>query len=51
MAHYTCPECKGVADQPKVCETENCAKKGQDLQNCNCEDGQHAEVQTADSAQ
>lgn len=44
MAHYVCPECRGVSDLPKVCETEGCERAGQDLIECNCSDGQHAEA-------
>lgn len=44
MTHYVCPVCKGVSDHPKVCETEGCAREGQDLVECNCEDGLHAGV-------
>lgn len=47
MAHYVCPECGGVADHPKVCETPGCSRKGQDLIECNCTDGKHAEVADA----
>ncbi len=39
--HYTCTECGGVSDTPKVCETEGCIKKGQDLTPCECTDGEH----------
>lgn len=42
MTHYVCPMCKGVADHPKVCETSGCAREGQDLVECTCEDGLHA---------
>lgn len=41
MEHYTCTECHGVSDTPKVCETEGCLKKGQELTTCECTDGQH----------
>lgn len=41
MIHYTCTACHGVAPEPKACETEGCAKKGQPLQMCDCEDGRH----------
>lgn len=44
MTHYVCTSCKGVADHPKVCETEGCTMNGQDLKECNCTDGMHAEV-------
>ena len=47
MAHYVCPECGGVSDHPKVCETQGCGKKGHDLMECNCADGKHAEVMDA----
>jgi hypothetical protein len=44
MTHYVCPECGGVADHPKVCETPGCKHAGQELVACNCTDGLHAEV-------
>ena len=47
MAHYVCPECGGVSDHPKVCETEGCSKKGHPLVECNCTDSKHAEVLNA----
>lgn len=47
MTHYVCPECGGEADHPKVCETEGCSRKGQDLMDCSCTDGKHVEVMDA----
>jgi hypothetical protein len=42
MTHYTCTECGGESDVPKVCETDDCLKKGQDLTSCECSDGEHS---------
>lgn len=40
--HYICTGgCKGVSDKPKVCEAEDCPKKGQPLTECVCEDNRH----------
>ena len=44
MTHYVCPECGGVADRPKSCETPGCPRHGQPLLACNCADEKHAEV-------
>lgn len=44
MMHYVCPECGGVSEVAKVCETENCVQHGQPLQECRCTDGQHQDV-------
>lgn len=44
MIHYVCPHCKGVATHQKVCETKDCACKGEQLKECHCQDGQHEEV-------
>lgn len=44
MAHYVCPVCGGVADEPKSCETPGCAREGQPLVECNCADGMHKET-------
>lgn len=41
MTHYTCTECGGESEEPKVCETEDCLKKGQPLTACDCTDGEH----------
>lgn len=49
MTHYVCSACGGVSDVPKVCETEGCAKQGQDLTACDCADGQHAAVKGQES--
>jgi len=39
--HYVCRSCMGTSDQAKACETEGCAMKGQPMEECYCEDGQH----------
>jgi len=44
MTHYVCPQCGGVSETPKVCETDGCGHHGQPLVECTCTDGQHAEV-------
>lgn len=44
MQHHVCSECRSTADYPKVCETEGCAKKGQDMAACTCTDGKHEQV-------
>ncbi len=46
--HYICPECGGVAEQPKVCETEGCSREGEPLQMCDCQDGQHHHESSTD---
>lgn len=45
MTHYVCPKCGGVSETPKVCETEGCTHKDLPLQECNCTDGKHEEVE------
>jgi hypothetical protein len=45
MAHYVCiGGCHGVAQAPGACETEDCPRFEESLEECNCEDGQHDEV-------
>jgi len=42
MKHYICTGgCKGVSDKPGVCQAEDCPKRGQPLDECDCEDGRH----------
>ncbi len=38
MAHYFCPYCGGVSDEPKNCEMDGCEGQGTPLQECNCSD-------------
>ena len=38
MEHFYCEACGGVADHPKVCDTEGCTKKGESLTPCSCVD-------------
>lgn len=43
--HYVCTgDCGGMSGQPGVCQAETCAKKGQPLTPCTCENGAHAEA-------
>ena len=45
MAHYVCTGgCGGVSETPGTCQTEGCPKHEHPLAECNCGDGQHAEV-------
>jgi hypothetical protein len=42
MSHYVCKgECKTVSDKEGVCEADFCNKKGEELEVCGCEDGEH----------
>jgi len=42
MNHYICTGgCGGVSDEAKVCEAEDCPKKGEPLKECDCADGEH----------
>lgn len=42
MPHYICHGgCHGVSPTPGVCQTENCSKKSQSLDECFCTDGSH----------
>lgn len=38
MSHYFCSECGGVSETPSACQTEECSKKDQQLQECDCGD-------------
>lgn len=42
MTHFICLACRGLAEKPGVCETPDCVQNGDILQECNCEDGDHA---------
>lgn len=45
MTHYVCTgECGGVSEHLKNCESEACSMFNEPLVECNCEDGEHAEV-------
>lgn len=45
MPHYTCTgECQGISMQPGNCQTQDCSKKSQPLTECDCTDGEHAEL-------
>lgn len=42
MTHYICKGgCKGVSDEFGFCESSTCAKNGEMLEECDCEDGKH----------
>jgi len=42
MTHYICTGgCGGVSENPGVCQTEDCPKHEQPLDECNCEDNKH----------
>jgi len=42
MEHYICTGgCKGVSDQPGLCQTLDCPKHGEPLTACDCTDGKH----------
>lgn len=34
--HYVCKGCGGVSDTAKVCDTDGCIMKGQELEACDC---------------
>ena len=47
--HYVCTGgCEGVSEHPGTCQAETCAKHGEELTECNCQDGMHAEAMKAD---
>ena len=42
MPHYICKQgCKGVSDTPGTCQAKDCPGEGQQLEECDCEDGKH----------
>ena len=42
MNHYICTgECAGISEQPGVCRSQTCSKRGQPLEECECRDGKH----------
>ena len=42
MTHYICTGgCKGIADNPGVCQAQDCSKNNQSLKECNCTDNKH----------
>ncbi len=52
MNHFVCTgKCHGVSEKAGVCETADCTKKGADLTECNCSDGNHAAVLASEEAQ
>ncbi|MBP6884267.1 MAG: hypothetical protein KBC17_00400 [Candidatus Pacebacteria bacterium] len=45
--HYVCNGgCNGVSDTEGVCGAETCAKHGQPLLECSCQDGMHEGIVT-----
>ena len=47
--HYICTgECKGVSDNPGVCQAEDCEREGQPLIECSCTDGNHGGMASPD---
>jgi hypothetical protein len=44
MTHFICIECRGLAEIPGVCQTPDCAQNGDPLEECNCEDDAHADL-------
>ena len=44
IMHYVCPECGGVADHKKVCETSGCSREGHEMMECDCTDNKHEGV-------
>ncbi|MEK7650484.1 MAG: hypothetical protein AAB364_01275 [Patescibacteria group bacterium] len=44
MAHFICTECRGLAEAPGVCQTPDCTQNGDMLEECNCEDGEHTDL-------
>ncbi len=48
MAHYFCPYCGGVSDEPKNCEMDGCEGQGASLQECNCSDPASHSVPVSD---
>lgn len=42
MTHFICiGTCGGVAEKPGTCQAENCPKHGEELEQCDCQDGTH----------
>lgn len=42
MPHYICVGgCEGVSEEPGVCQAENCLEHGNQLKECDCNDGKH----------
>lgn len=45
MTHFVCTgECAGVSEDPGMCQSEQCSRKGKQLKACACEDESHAPV-------
>ncbi len=42
MPHYICTgECHGESQKPGICQTKDCSKFGEPLEECHCDDGWH----------
>ncbi|OGY96968.1 MAG: hypothetical protein A2122_00020 [Candidatus Liptonbacteria bacterium GWB1_49_6] len=42
MEHYICTGgCNAVSETPGTCQDEDCSKRGEPLDLCECEDGEH----------
>jgi len=42
--HYVCPACIQTSDHLKGCDTMGCQMMGEQMKECVCTDGEHAEV-------
>ncbi len=42
MEHYICTGgCRAVSETPGTCQAEDCSKRGEPFEPCECEDGKH----------
>lgn len=42
MSHYVCSgDCRGVSEIPGVCQSADCLRHGQSLEECSCADSKH----------
>lgn len=50
MTHYVCNGgCKGISDDSEViCQATDCLAYSKPLNQCNCEDGMHEEVNSSE---
>lgn len=50
MTHYICPGgCGGEAENPGVCQAQDCLREGMPLEACECQDGKHGRDDGEDS--